>query len=165
MARRIVYKGPDKFLRALTKTLREYFGEKLVAVVLFGSYARREATETSDADLYVIAEKLPKRRLDRIEYVHRPVSGKFDRPVSIIAESQQEFVSGFPSLYLDLALDGVVLYDTGNFMTEKLARIQEVTRQAGLTRVRDNGDLRWRWKHQPAPGRWALDWEGFHEFA
>lgn len=165
MARTKVDARSDEFLCALVKTLRAYFGENLVSVVLFGSYARGETHPTSDVDLYLIAENLPRRVPNRVAYVHRAVVARFPWRVSIIAESKREFVSGFPSLYLDLALDGIILFDREDFMTEKLARIREITRQAGLRRVRVNGDFAWKWKHPPRPGRWSLDWEGLHEFA
>lgn len=164
MKRTIVFNGPDQLLRSVVRVLRAYFGEKLVAIVLFGSYARGEARGTSDVDLYVIAENLPHRRLKRIAYVHRPVAARFEYRVSIIAESKREFVSGFPPLYLDLALDGVILFDRDNFMTDKLKQIREITRRAGLKRVRLNGQFAWHWRRQPAPG-WSLDWSGLHEFA
>ncbi|MBI4788203.1 MAG: nucleotidyltransferase domain-containing protein [Chloroflexi bacterium] len=157
-----VYHGPDKLLRALARALFDYFGHNLVSVVLFGSYARGQARPRSDLDLYVIAENLPRRLPDRVAYVHRATNARFERPASIIAECKREFVSGFPSLYLDLALDGIVLYDCDNFMTDKLAQIRRITREAGLRRVRVNGDFAWRWKRQPAPG-WSLDWDGLHE--
>lgn len=48
-----------------TEALREQMGESLVAVVLFGSVARQEATPLSDIDLLVIASELPDGRLAR----------------------------------------------------------------------------------------------------
>ncbi len=47
------------------EALRQGLGERLVAIVLFGSRARGEAREDSDWDLLVIAKALPDDYLDR----------------------------------------------------------------------------------------------------
>jgi predicted nucleotidyltransferase len=45
----------------LVMALQEGLGERLVAVVLYGSRARDQAREASDWDLFVIATDLPAR--------------------------------------------------------------------------------------------------------
>ena len=45
---------PDAFLPALHARLRALYGERLVRAVLFGSYARGEATPESDVDVLVV---------------------------------------------------------------------------------------------------------------
>ncbi len=164
MAVTLVYEGEDKFLREVTSTLHEHLRENLIALVVFGSYARGEATEASDCDLYVIAAKLPKHLPDRSWFVREPLAMRFHRTISVIAKTKKEFEAGFPSLYLDLALDGVLLFDTDDYMQNKLARIRELTREAGLHRIRFDGEMAWKWRKRPAP-RWELDWEGFRELA
>lgn len=164
MAVTTVYQGEDKFLRDVTNALREHLAENLIALVVFGSYARGEATEASDCDLYVIAEKLPKHPPDRSWFVRAPLVRRFDRAISVIADTPKEFESGFPSLYLDLALDGILLYDTDDYLKNKLARIQELTSTAGLHRIRFDGEMAWQWERPPR-GYWALDWEGYRERA
>ena len=49
--------------------------------------------------------------------------------VSFLARTQIEFEEGFPSFYLDLALDGVNLYDTDGYMESKLRRIKEIIKE------------------------------------
>ncbi|MDT7855152.1 nucleotidyltransferase domain-containing protein [Rubrivirga sp. S365] len=44
---------PDGFLPALRRRLEAHYGDRLVRAVLFGSYARGEATEESDVDVLV----------------------------------------------------------------------------------------------------------------
>ena len=51
--------------------LAEARGDRLVAVVLFGSRARGDATEESDWDLLVIAEGLPLRVFERHLFLRR----------------------------------------------------------------------------------------------
>jgi hypothetical protein len=49
-------------------------------------------------------------------------------------------------------------------MAGKLARIREIIEEAGLYRVRRDGELMWLWKRQPAL-HWAIEWDGFYEFS
>lgn len=44
-------------LRALRQRLNALYGERLHAVVLYGSHARGEATEASDVDVMVVLEE------------------------------------------------------------------------------------------------------------
>lgn len=164
MAVTTVYEGDDTLLRDVVHVLREYLGENLVTLVAFGSYARGEASEWSDCDLYLIANELPPNRLERAEYVNTSSCARFDRAISIKADTKAEFEAGFPSLYLDLAMDGIILFDTDDYIKEKLARIHELTRAAGLYRVRFDGQFAWEWLKPPKP-HWVLDWEGFRELA
>ncbi|MEM2732979.1 MAG: nucleotidyltransferase domain-containing protein, partial [Nitrososphaerota archaeon] len=46
--------------------LRRKLGEDLVSVVLFGSFARGDASRESDIDLLIVGDNLPQSRFDRI---------------------------------------------------------------------------------------------------
>jgi hypothetical protein len=78
--------------------------------------------------------------------------------VSLLAKTPEEFMSGLPDLYLDIALDGVILYDTDGFMEERLRSLRALIRREGLRREREGGDLIWRWRQSPSPD-WSLEWE------
>lgn len=81
--------------------------------------------------------------------------------ISFLAKAQREFEGGFPSFYFDLALDGVILYDTNGYMQEKLSRIREIIKEAGLKRVRIHGGFFWDWKKHPQETEWEISWKGF----
>jgi len=153
---------PKSLLKELVETLHKHLGDDLVAVALYGSWARGEGQPGSDIDLFIIARNLPKRRFPRAQHVHRAVGGRFPHPVSIVAKEPEEFERHFPSLYLDLGLDAVVLYDPQGYMTTRLARIKQLIQEAGLYRKRCDGDFVWLWKRPPRRP-WVLDWEGFRE--
>lgn len=53
---------PAKFLETVVARIRATLGDNLVAIVLFGSYAKGIAREASDLDLLVIARALPRSR-------------------------------------------------------------------------------------------------------
>ena len=153
---------PEQFLNDIVSVFKDHLGPDLIAIVLYGSWARGESRPGSDVDLLVIAHNLPRDRFERVTYVHRLVVGRFWPRISVLAKEPVEFEGYFPSLYLDIGLDGLILYDPEGYMAGKLARIREIIEEAGLYRVRRDGELMWLWKRQPTP-HWAIEWDGFHE--
>lgn len=153
---------PDHFLSNVVGVFKAHLGPDLIAIVLYGSWARGETRPESDIDLLLIARNLPRDRFERVNYVHQPAVGRFRRRISVLAKEPAEFEGYFPSLYLDIGLDGIILYDPEGYMASKLARIREIIEEAGLYRGRRDGELMWLWKRQPAL-HWAIEWDGFHE--
>jgi len=147
----------------IIKILKDHFGKKVIALVVFGSYARGDFGESSDIDLFAIIEGLPRRHFERSTLMSSLITSHFSRRITIIAKTKREFLSAFAPLYLDLALDGKVAYDTDGFMKERLAEIEAIIEQAGLFRKkRGSRDYRWEW-HVPPKGGWAIDWQGYRE--
>jgi predicted nucleotidyltransferase len=150
------------FKQNLLACFQQHFGDNLVAAVLFGSRARGEAGPESDYDLFLLVKHLPERPVERLLFVRRAIAAKFAEKISITARTPEEFESGFPSLYLDLGIDGIVLYDSDNYVTRKLLRVQEIIKQAGLERKKFDHQFSWEWEKQPK-GRWEITWEGYRE--
>ncbi|MFQ5611253.1 MAG: nucleotidyltransferase domain-containing protein [Anaerolineae bacterium] len=150
-------------LDEVLQALRNLLGPSLVAIVLYGSWARGEARPGSDVDLFLVARNLPEDRFDRAVYLRQAVAGCGSLPVSILAKEPAQFEAHFPPLYLDIGLDGIIIDDSGGYMARKLARIREIIDQAGLYRVRQEGELMWWFRHQPKL-HWAIEWDGFHEY-
>lgn len=142
--------------------LKEHFGEALIAVALFGSAARGEATAASDLDIFAIIEGLPAKHFKRCTLLNELVLPHVPRRVTIAAKTPEEFVQAFPPLYLDLGLDVQVLYDSVGFLSQRLARIRQIIRQAGLKRVKQDGNFAWRWERPPRRG-WQITGEGYCE--
>ena len=138
--------------------LRGGLGDDLVAVVLFGSRARGQADETSDWDLLLVARHLPEGTLDRHVWLKKLLPVAWRAQTTILAKTPQEFESYLSSLYLDIALDGVILYDSNGYMAKRLSDLKGLIEQKGLRRERIQDDLVWRWERFPGYG-WALDWE------
>lgn len=150
--------GETGLLNGVVWKLRQGLGDDLVAVVLFGSRARGEAREGSDWDVLIVANSLPGRTLERAIQLKRMLPPDYCGEVSLLAKTPEEFVSNLPDLYLDIALDGVILYDTDDFMAERLRALKSLIRRKGLRREREGHDLIWRWPQPPSPD-WSLEWE------
>lgn len=138
--------------------LRQGLGERLVAVVLFGSRARGDASPESDWDLLILAEGLPEDPFDRQLFVGRFLPSKLPAAISVVAKSPREFEARLTSLYLDITLDGQILYDPRGYAADRLAALKRLLAEAGLYRERtEAGDL-WRWKTEPTRP-WSLEWK------
>jgi predicted nucleotidyltransferase len=152
-------KAPEQDVVALTvQALRRGLGDRLVAVALFGSRARGEAGEESDWDLLVVAEGLPESPLERHISLKRLLPPGCEA-VSLLPRTPEEFEDHVPSLYLDIALDGKILYDPQGYMAERLARLRRRMEDLGLYREWTRSGQEWRWRKQPA-GPWALRLKG-----
>ncbi len=151
-----------KFQRAepAIDAFKAKLGEGLIAVVLYGSHARGEGGRTSDWDLFMIVEGLPENPFDR-QLALRALLPPEVAGVSPVAKTKREFETTFPPLYLDLAVDGIVLYDPEGYMHGKLQEIRALITAAGLRRVRRGNALIWKWRRAPE-GRWRIGWSGVY---
>ncbi len=140
------------------EALRAGLGDRLVAVVLFGSRARGDAREESDWDLLVIANDLPPGVLERQFVLSHALPPGIRGAVSVLAKTPEEFEENVPSLYLDIALDGKILYDPTGYARKHLDALRTVIEQAGLRRRRTQAGDIWYWERQP-PDRWDLLFE------
>lgn len=132
------------------------FGEDLEAVILFGSWARREAAELSDLDFLVIARGLPKEPVRRRYVVYdalTPVLREFKRQVSVIEADAEEIGKQITPLLINIAHDGVILYDRAGRVGDLLRRVRDAVKRAGLTRYKTrNGKYGWKPSQGLNPG-------------
>jgi predicted nucleotidyltransferase len=112
----------------------------------------------SDWDLLVIATGLPEKLLERYHYLKSTLPPGMRGAVSMLAKTPEEFEARVSSVYLDIALDGRILYDPLGYAVEKLATLRRIMDKAGLYRQRTpSGDM-WVWRDPPR-GPWAIEWE------
>jgi len=110
---------PKKKLKLKAERLIEQFLLEInqlspKCVILFGSYARGDFTESSDIDLCVIAERLPEDELRR-----RTLVGFYNTPkITAIGFYPQEFINFLKKkrcFVYDIISDGVIVYDDSFF--------------------------------------------------
>jgi len=154
-------KRRSQHLDSMADALRAQLGESLWALVLFGSAARGDAIDSSDLDIFVVADSLPDRITARARLLRSLIPNPIVGRTSFIAKTRDEFEQGFPSYYLDLALDGIILFDRDRYMSSRLERIRSLIQDAGLIRLRTEYGFFWRWAKPPA-GPWRIDWSGVY---
>jgi HEPN domain-containing protein len=128
-------------------------------VVLFGSRARGDARPESDWDLLVISEDLPAGHLDRVQLLVGATMG-CRTSTSKLAKTPAEFEGYLLPLYLDIALDGQILYDPRGYAAERLGAVRRLIKEAGLYRERTDAGHRWRWKKEPSTP-WVVNLGGW----
>jgi len=131
--------------RALVDSFIKVFGDELVSLVLFGSYARGDFERDSDVDLLVVLKEVDDRyavhqRLDEVEELLKPVLEAFrargyNPLLSPIVLSREQARRARP-LYLDMVFDYKVLYDEEGFMANVLERLKKRLEGYGAYRVR-----------------------------
>ncbi|MCS6949801.1 MAG: hypothetical protein NZ520_04975 [bacterium] len=106
----------------------------------------------------IVAEDLPARTLARYRTVKSFIPTYWRGRVSILAKTLSEFESALSPLYLDIALDGMVLYDPAGYMRRRLEQLRRLVRRLGLVRKKRGRDIVWGWERPPRAG-WMLRWD------
>lgn len=153
---------PDTTYIPLVRALRQAFGDKLRAAVLFGSRARGEATDDSDHDVFLVIEDLPQEPVKRLKTVRMPLLS-VDLNVSTVAKTPAELEADPTPLILDICTDGVCLHGADYFEPLR-ARALRAIKQSGLIRERIGDGFFWHfpdYRHR----NWELTWDGYREVA
>ena len=96
-------------LQELHKELHKIYGNKLQKIILYGSYARAEASEDSDIDVVVLlrGEVLPGREIDRMLDVITDINLKYNTLIAVYPVSEQSLLKLKSPLLLNIRADGV----------------------------------------------------------
>jgi hypothetical protein len=109
------------------------------------------------------SDDLPLRLFQRHRFLKQMLPPADRGRISLLAKTPQEFEAFLPALYLDIALDGIVLYDPEGYAQEKLAQLRALIGEKGLRRERVGRNLVWRWQEFPGFD-WTLEWEGARQY-
>jgi len=152
----------NKLLNKLLQELKNYYGERLVSVVLYGSCARGTPRPDSDLDLLIIVEDLPKGRYQRymefskIEEKLEPLLKELEKKginlsLSPLLRTPLEAKNFIPP-YLDMTEDAKILYDKEDFFANILDQLREKLKKLGSKRIKWGGGLLWILKPDLKPG-------------
>ncbi len=142
--------------------VRSALAERLVSVVLFGSVARGDPSPSSDIDLLINVEDLPrghfarKRLLEAADSrfepaLHTAEAQGLETRLARIVRTPREAARVVP-LYLDLTEDAVLLYDRDGFFAGVLDGVRRSLRRLGARRIRQGKIWYWDLKPDFAPG-------------
>ncbi|MFA0783993.1 nucleotidyltransferase domain-containing protein [Fervidibacter sacchari] len=137
-----------EILDPVVQALRAGLGERLIAIVLFGSRARGEATKDSDWDLLVIANGLPEGFMERNFMLKRLLPSEWRGNVCFLVRTPSELENRLASLHLDIALDGKILYDPFGFAARWLEKLRDFIGETGLVRERVEFGEEWLWSNR-----------------
>jgi len=133
-------------LSSASEELARRLGSEFVGMVLFGSWARREAREDSDVDVLVVLRSLSGMRA-RSE-IYRVIARRVKRPVTLIdmrlSELLREDLELTP-LLINIVADAVVICDRHGAIRSFIERGRRLIRKARLVRYRTpDGKYGWR---------------------
>ncbi len=112
---------------------------KILAAVLFGSRAKGQGETSSDTDLLVVAEEIRDKRQERADEIvlirkKLPVSGA-DVLLLTPEEARSNFENHNP-LFLDIAEEGILLFDEAGSIRRLLEETRSYIRRRGIKRYR-----------------------------
>lgn len=150
----------EVFNNIIQKTLKftkEFYGDNLVSFVVYGSVGRGCMNYFSDIDILIVAEKLPKYRLDRVsqfdkvekkveKYIKAAEKHNIYTRISSIFKTKDEVIRGSP-IFLDMIDDGIILYDKNNFFASYLDTLKEKLKKLGAQKIKKG--LSWYWILKP----------------
>ena len=147
----------DWLLTRLERALRDFYGGRLVSVVVYGSVGRGRPSAESDVDFLIVAEPLPNGRMprmDEFQSVKKALAPQLDTlanqgiftTLAPIFKTPAEVNLGSP-LFLDMLDDGRILYDPSGFWKHFMIDFRQRLRRLGARRVVE-GD-RWYWDLKP----------------
>ena len=123
----------SKILDEFLQKCKQKFGDNLISIILFGSYARGMATEYSDVDLLIIAKNLPKRRIERYKIIRDIILDfiyEYEINISPILIKPEELSHKNISPLIYGILTGYkVIYDKDNFWKNYLERIKPIIKE------------------------------------
>jgi predicted nucleotidyltransferase len=132
--------GPD-FLRELINEVVEDFADKIQALVLYGSWARGQAGSSSDIDLLiVVSDEVVVDRDLYSEWRTKRIGNHEVSPLFVNLPSENEEVRG---IWLEIALDGVVLFDRESRACRYLAKVRRLIASGRVKRKMTHGHPYW----------------------
>ena len=99
----------NRYLKSSKKKIAELYGARLKKVVLYGSYARGQATQDSDIDLAIVLEGdvITGKEIDRLIDIITDINLDYDLLLSVYPVSENDYRSVNSPLLLNLSREGI----------------------------------------------------------
>ena len=98
-------------LQELHQTLKVFYGDRLTNLILFGSHARRDATEDSDIDILIVLKDpiSPGDEVLRISALKTDLNLKYDELISVTPISEIDYQTRSTPLLENIRREGIIL--------------------------------------------------------
>ena len=142
---------PEDIIAALSEACEELsrlLGEEFVGLALFGSWARGEAGEKGDVDVFVALRSL--RGMDIRSMVYRTIARRVKRALTLVDMRLDEITSDdavLTPLLINVVADAVVVWDPSGVLHEFVEKGRELIKKAGLVRYK-TPDGKYGWKRE-----------------
>ena len=151
MATQVLSVDITTLLNRLTSLCKEWYGERLISLAVFGSVGRGTPLPDSDIDLLLVIKDLPIGRMARVKEFSaiEAAPGMTTRgqlELSPVFKTPEEIVKGSP-LLLDMVEDARVLFDRDDFFKNVLKSLKERLQKSGARRIWQ-GNV-WYWDLKP----------------
>lgn len=136
-------------LKEAVNELVEKYGDKVVAVGLFGSYARGEANERSDVDVIVVVRNW-NRGLERRFQIYDVLHRYLRRDITLIDLDYQDIEEilarrrTITATMLNIIYDCIPVYDPLNILKQLKELVSKVISELGLERYRIGRAYGWK---------------------
>ncbi len=99
----------DHIIKEFRAALERLYGQRLKDLILYGSWARNEATEDSDVDLLVVLEGdvEPGKEIDRMIDIITDINLKHNVLLSVCPASDRDYESLKSPLLMNVRREGV----------------------------------------------------------
>lgn len=151
MATQIPSENLTTLLNRLTSLCKEYYGNRLISLAVFGSVGRGTPRPDSDIDLLLVIKDLPVGRIARVkEFSAIEAAPGMTTPgrleLSPVFKTPEEIAKG-SLLFLDMVEDARLLFDRDDFLKNFLKNFKERLQKSGARRIW-RGNV-WYWDLKP----------------
>ncbi len=102
----------EQVVQDFKQTMKEYYGDRLSEIILFGSYARGDFHEESDIDFLVVLKDEEVEPYREIYNVHKLVTNlilQHDMIISYVPTSSKRLKSAKTPLFFNVKKEGVII--------------------------------------------------------
>ena len=124
-------------LDSMIQNLHQAFEEQLVSVVIYGSYARGEATRGSDIDLLIVVRTLPQdwQSIHRLEDEWMLKGRQFGKRFQVMLatpEDVSDSVECAAPMMLEIYDAHKIILDQDNFFRDYMLRMEHLIKERGI---------------------------------
>lgn len=152
-----------KLVEKLKEIAIDFYGDRLISIVIFGSVAKDTFRPDSDIDVLIVAKDLPNGRIKRVSEFVENIENKLSEDIRMMAKNNiypyispifktiEEVKLGSP-LFLDMTEDVNILYDRDNFFQNYISDLKTRLSKLGSKKIAFKGGYYWLLKPDYKPG-------------